>query len=58
MNVRKTINYVNIQLANNERNLFVVQTHKRIFYKNRYAKIRTANDMRIVECARYRRDLV
>ena len=24
MNVRKTINYVNIQLANNDRNLFVV----------------------------------
>ena len=24
--MRKTINYVNIQLANNERNLFVVQT--------------------------------
>ena len=57
--VRKTINYINIQLANNERNLFVVQTSQ----ENSSLKISaekkrgTANDMRIVECARYRRDL-
>ena len=57
--VRKTINYVNIQLANNERNLFVVQTSQenKLIKIGPEKKIGTANDMRIVECARYRRDL-
>ena len=59
MNVRKTINYVNIQLANNERNLFVVQTSQEnsSIKIDTGKKLGTANDMRIVECARYRRDL-
>eukprot|EP00943_MAST-04B_sp_MAST-4B-sp1_P004075 g4075.t1 len=59
MVVRKTINYVNIQLANNERHLFVVQTSQEnssIKIKSE-KKLGTENDMRIVECARYRRDL-
>eukprot|EP00944_MAST-04C_sp_MAST-4C-sp1_P011593 g11593.t1 len=57
--VRKTINYINIQLANNERNLFVVQTSQEnsIIKISPEKKIGTTNDMRIVECARYRRDL-